>query len=514
MSIYDDMPWQLGRQAAKTPDKPALVMARSGEVVTYRELEERSSQFANLLLATGLKPGDHMAMMMENHVRFYEILWGTQRVGMYHTPVNWHLTAAEAAYIVNNCEAQVFVTSQRLAPVAGPIGAETAAVKLRLMVDGTIDGYDAYEAALAAQPTSYPPADTSLEGSAMFYSSGTTGRPKGILRPLTGLPYGSFNPSEVFSTSFEFDENTIYLNPAPLYHAAPNHWSAMTQRMGGTTIVMESFDPEEALALIEKHRITHAQFVPTMFVRMLKLPEEVRRRYDVSSLKFAIHAAAPCPVEVKRQMIEWWGPVIYEYFAASEGGWVTIAPEEWLAHPGSVGKPAGNIRILDDDLNEVPQGTAGVIYFEGAQFNYHNDPDKTTSAYAREGLATVGDIGYVDPDGYLFLTDRRDHMIISGGVNIYPQEAENVLIEHPKVMDAAVIGVPNEEMGEEVKAVVQLVDPSTASDELAAELITYCRQHLTHYKCPRTIDFRTELPRLPTGKLLKRVLRDEYRNAS
>jgi acyl-CoA synthetase (AMP-forming)/AMP-acid ligase II len=385
-------------------------------------------------------------------------------------------------------------------------------LEVRLMVDGTAAGFESYDGATAGMEAR--PLEHETEGACMFYSSGTTGRPKGIERPLSGRPYGSSQPLDaLISAGYGFGLDTVYLCPAPLYHAAPLGWSMATQRLGGTVILMERFDPLETLALIERHRVTHAQFVPTMFVRMLKLPADERRRFDLSSLRAVIHAAAPCPVDVKRQMIEWWGPLIYEYYAGSEGnGFCAIDSADWLAHPGSVGRPVGvEIHIVGEDGREVPTGAVGVVYFGGGEpFAYHNDAVKTAEAYTPEGWSTLGDVGYVDDEGYLYLTDRKSHMIISGGVNIYPQEVEDVLVLHPEVADVAVIGVPHAEMGEEVKAVVQLVDMSMAGPELERELIAYCESRVARFKFPRSVDFDPELPRLPTGKLAKRLLRDRY----
>jgi len=504
-----------GTHAETQPDKPAYVMAGSGETVTYKELDERSNRLAHLFRAAGLQRGDHIALMMENHPRFFEICWAAQRSGLYYTAISSRLTRDEAAYIVNDCEAQVFITSAYKRDVAEQLVADTPNVKVRLMLDGTAEGYEAYEDAVAQHPTTKI-ADEA-EGMDMLYSSGTTGRPKGVQIPLPDadtFPAAS-GVTVLGQMLYQFGEDSIYLSPAPLYHAAPLRFTMGVQRLGGTVIVMEHFDPEEFLALVEKHRVTHTQVVPTMFVRMLKLPEEVRAKYDVSSLKVAIHAAAPCPIPVKEQMIEWWGPVIYEYYAGTEGnGFCQLNSEEWLQHKGSVGKPLlGTLHILDDEGNELGPGEEGTIYFESAsQFEYHNDPEKTKQSRDPKGRgwSTLGDIGRVDEDGYLYLTDRKAYMIISGGVNIYPQEAENVLTMHPKVLDVAVIGVPNEDFGEEVKAVVQPMDMADAGPELERELIAFCKDHLADVKCPRTIDFREELPRHPTGKLYKRLLRDEY----
>ena len=350
----------------------------------------------------------------------------------------------------------------------------------------------------------------------MLYSSGPTGRPKGIKVPLSGEPLGGAGGLLGLTQAlYQMDENVRYLSPAPLYHSAPLRYNMAVMRHGGTSVIMERFDPEEALALIEKHQLTHGQFVPTMFVRMLKLPEADRLRYDVSSLKVAIHAAAPCPVPVKQAMMDWWGPVIHEYYAGTEGnGFCAAGPQEWLAHPGTVGRPLlGAVHICDDDGRELPPGETGTIYFsDGGTFEYHNDPDKTADSQhpSQRGWTTLGDMGYLDDDGFLFLTDRKTFMIISGGVNIYPQEVENLLVTHEKVADVAVFGVPNEEFGEEVKAVVQPISMALAGPELAEELIAFCRANLAHLKCPRSVDFEAELPRHPTGKLYKRLLRDRY----
>jgi long-chain acyl-CoA synthetase len=353
----------------------------------------------------------------------------------------------------------------------------------------------------------------------MLYSSGTTGRPKGVLGVLPRTEITTKNGVGVLSELlFGVNQDTMYLSPAPLYHAAPLRFNLAVGFLGGTTVIMEHFDAEEFLRLVERYNITHSQLVPTMFVRMLKLPEDVRKRYDVSSLKTAIHAAAPCPVPVKRQMIEWWGPVIHEYYAGTEGnGFVYCNSDMWLAHPGTVGTAIqGKVHICDEDGNVLPTGESGTVFFESqTQFEYHNDPEKTKASRDPKGRgwSTLGDVGYLDEDGFLYLTDRKAFMIISGGVNIYPQESENVLINHPRVVDVAVFGVPNDEFGEEVKAVVQ-PDAMPANDEeakaLERELIAYCRSHLADLKCPRSVDFRPELPRHPTGKLYKRLLKDEY----
>ncbi len=496
------------------PERPAVIMARSGVQTTFAELDAGSNRLANLLRDREIGPGDSLAIFAENHPRFLEVAWAAQRAGLYYTAINSHLTAEEAAYIADDSGASVVVSTAALADVAlqAFTSAATAKLRVRLLLGGDADGWERYEAAVDEQPST-PIADE-MEGDFLLYSSGTTGRPKGIKRPLTLAPLGQGPPAAVpFLQALGFTAGDVYLCPAPLYHAAPLAWSMAAQRLGGTVVVMERFDPAEALALIERHRVTHGQFVPTMFVRMLKLPVAERTAHDVSSLKAVVHAAAPCPVEVKQAMIDWWGPIISEYYSATEGiGATFIAAPEWLTHRGTVGKAMlGVAHILDDAGNELPAGEIGTVWFSGGHdFAYHNDPQKTAEAKDARGYSTVGDVGYLDEEGYLYLTDRKAFMIISGGVNIYPQEAENVLINHPKVLDVGVIGVPDAEMGEAVKAVVQPMNWVDAGPELEAELIEYCRAHIAAYKCPRSVDFDLELPRLDTGKLYKKQLRARY----
>jgi long-chain acyl-CoA synthetase len=501
-----------GIHANTRPDKPAVVLPARRITVTYRALDEGSNRAARLFRALGLLPGDGIAILLENHPRFYEVVWGAQRSGLSYTPMSTRLTPGEAEYIIDDCDAKVLVTSRAMATAAGALRDRMPRVTGRLMLDGTIPGYDSWEDAVAAQPAT--PIIDELEGIDLLYSSGTTGKPKGVKLKLRRDPLGTPNSLVALTQGlYGMGEDTVYLSPAPLYHAAPLRFNLTVQRHGGTCVIMEHFDPSEFLALIERYHVTHTQVVPTMFIRMLKLPEAERTRYDLSSLRVAIHAAAPCPVAVKEQMIAWWGPKIMEYYAGTEGnGFCAITAEEWLQHRGSVGRAMlGTIRILDDAFREQPVGEPGTIYFEGgAGFEYHKDPDKTASSRSPQGWSTLGDVGYVDAEGYLYLTDRKAHMIISGGVNIYPQECENLLVTHPKVADCAVIGVPNEEFGEEVKAVVQPVDMADAGPALAEELIAFCRANLSHIKCPRSIDFQSELPRHPTGKLYKRLLRDRY----
>jgi len=498
--------------AHSTPDKAAYIMAGTGEVVTYRQLNDRSNQCAQLLRGLGLQTGDSVALCLENHQRFFEIAWAAQRSGLYYTPVSSRLTPAEVEYIVGDCGARVFITSAYKRDVAAELAQRMPHVHTRLMLDATIPGYESYEAAVARHPAA--PIPDEREGQDMLYSSGTTGRPKGVKFALSGNPAGT-PPAllQLMTHLYGTNADTVYLSPAPLYHAAPMRFCMAIHRLGATAIVMEKFDPIEYLSLIERYRVTHSQLVPTMFVRMLKLPEAERRRYDLSSLRAAVHAAAPCPIPVKEQMIDWWGPVLHEYYAGTEGnGFTAITSAEWLAHKGSVGRALlGEIHILDDAGDEVPPGEVGTVYFaRGATFEYHNDPEKTAGSRNLKGWSTLGDIGYVDNEGYLYLTDRKANMIISGGVNIYPQEAENLLITHPQVADVAVFGVPNADLGEEVKAVVQPVEMAEAGAALERELIAFCQQHLAKFKCPRSIDFEAELPRQPTGKLYKRLLKDRY----
>ncbi|MFT4277878.1 MAG: AMP-binding protein [Rhodopseudomonas sp.] len=503
-------------QFAKTrPDHPAFIMASTGETVSYAELEARSNRLAHLLRNHGLQRLDHFSIFMENNNRYIEACAAGERSGYYYTCVNSYLTPAELAYILTNSESRALITSKAKLDVAREALKECPNVTLCVVVDG--DGESERIVGLADATKNLPNtpiADESL-GTAMLYSSGTTGRPKGIIRPLPEQPPSEPLPLFHFlNMLWKYRDGMIYLSPAPLYHSAPQAAVGLTIRIGGTVIIMEHFDPEQYLALVEKYKVTHSQLVPTMFSRMLKLPEEVRKKYDLSTLEVAIHAAAPCPPQVKEQMIEWWGPIIHEYYGATEGlGFTACNSAEWLAHRGTVGKVMfGDLHILDDGMKPCPKGTPGQIWFKTATpFEYFNDPKKTQEARSEDGsMSTVGDVGYVDDDGYLHLTDRATFMIISGGVNIYPQECENLLITHPKVADAAVFGVPNEDLGEEVKAVVQPVEGVAAGAELEQELLAFCAQSLSRQKVPRSIDFTDEMPRLPTGKLYKRLLRDKY----
>ena len=499
--------------ARSHPDKVAYQMAGSGKAISYRELDELSNQGAHLFRLLGLKAGDHIALLMENRLAFMEICWAAQRSGLYYTAISRYLTPDEIAYIVKDCGAKLVITSPKCADQVKSLITDAPGGPLFYMLDEPLPGFRSFDKEASVQPTT--PIPDEVAGYDMLYSSGTTGRPKGIKRQSESKPIDVPNPflKVLCADMCGMNADSIYLSPAPLYHAAPLRFNMMAITLGGTSIIMESFDAETFLKLVEKHRVTQSQLVPTMFVRMLKLPDEVRLRYDVSSLKGAIHAAAPCPIDVKAKMIDWWGPILIEYYAGSEGNGITVSTsEQWLTHRGTVGRAVvGKVKILDDNDQEAPTGQIGTVYFADAPvFAYHNDPEKTKRAYNARGWSTLGDVGYLDDEGFLYLTDRKSYMIISGGVNIYPQETEDVLITHADVADVAVFGVPNEEMGEEVKAVVQPHDMSRAGKALEAELISFCRKHLSPIKCPRSIDFEAELPRTPTGKLVKRHLRDKY----
>ncbi|MBB1040126.1 MULTISPECIES: AMP-binding protein [unclassified Dietzia] len=502
-----------GRFAITHPDKPAVIEDATGRVVTYSELEARSVRFANWLLARGLRPGDHIAALSVNDATVFELYWGAMRCGLYFTMVNTHLATDEVAYIVADSGARVLVVSGALAELGESIVDQTPHVEHRLAFAGEVPGHLDYTTTMAEMSTT-PPADQP-RGADMLYSSGTTGRPKGIKPALDGAQVGDEpGPSLVarMKRNYGFDDDTVYMSPAPIYHAAPLRYATGTQAHGGTVILMDRFDPEHCLAGIEKYGVTHSQWVPTHFIRMLRLPQEVRESYDVSSMRVAIHAAAPCPVEIKKAMLDWWGPVIYEYYSSTESnGATTISPDEWLRKPGSVGRvgqgSSGIVHICDELGAELPAGEDGWIYFErdDYSFEYHNDPGKTaeTRHPDHQNWTTLGDIGHLDEDGYLYLTDRAKFTIISGGVNIYPQEIENCIAVHPDVIDVAVIGVPDEVMGQSVKAVVQLVPGVEPSEATAERIKQHCLDRIARYKCPRTVAFTEVIPRTQTGKLVK-----------
>ena len=503
-----------GTWAQRTPDKIALVMTGSGRSLTYAQLDERSLRLAQHLRALGLRRGDVVAVVTDNCPEVYEVYWAALRSGLYVTAVNTHLSTDEMSYIVGDCGARALVVSARV-EAAARIRADIPAGH-RLAYGGDVPGFGDYDAALAAASTE--PLPEQPHGDDLLYSSGTTGRPKGIKSPLPDFAVDEpgYTVPEVFGRLYGFSQDTVYLSPAPVYHAAPLRFGGAIHVYGGTVVMMERFDAEGALRAIQDFGVTHTQMVPTMFVRLLKLPEEVRASYDVSSLRCVVHAAAPCPVDVKRRMIDWLGPVVEEYYASTEAtGGTTISSAEWLTHPGSVGRPLFGIpHIVKDDGTEARPGEVGTIYFENESkvLSYHNDPAKTAEAHhpERPTWTTVGDLGYLDEEGYLYLTDRMAFMIISGGVNIYPQEIEDVFSLHPEVTDVAVFGVPDEEMGERVVAFVQPAPGVEAGPALAEELTAYARDRIAHYKVPREFHFRESLPRTPTGKMVKGRLRAEY----
>jgi long-chain acyl-CoA synthetase len=498
--------------AATKPGEPAIISPHGDR--TFGSLNANANRLSRALRRRGLVAGDGIALLSANRPEFAEVVAASQRTGLRLTPINWHLTAEEAAYIVADCEARAVVADARFAGTA--TGAVGAAAGVRLAVGGDIDGFEPYDQAIGDEDGD--DIDDPVLGTSMLYTSGTTGRPKGVHRPPAG---GASSAVESVLTSARLAAAgpSMHLCTGPLYHAAPLAFSlAVPAAQGMGIVLMDGWDAEETLRLMEHHAITHTHMVPTMFQRLLSLPSEVRMAYDTTSLRFVIHGAAPCPVAIKRAMIDWWGPVLYEYYAATEGSGSFVGSEEWLARPGTVGRPAtsDHIRILDGTGEDVTPGEVGTIYVKavkGLEFSYYRDPAKTASAY-RGDYFTLGDLGYLDKDGYLYLTDRSVNLIISGGVNIYPAEIESVLIMHPSVGDVAVIGVPNREWGEEVKAVVEPQPGMMGSPALEAELMAWCRERLAAYKCPRSVDFTERLPRQDNGKLYKQRLRDQYRSSA
>jgi acyl-CoA synthetase (AMP-forming)/AMP-acid ligase II len=499
--------------ASQQPDRPALVMADSGASISYGEMVANADRAAQLFQRLGVEQGDTIAIHLENHLRYPELCWAAKNSGITYACVSSQSSADDAAYIVQNSDAKLYVASAALAGIAVPVAQRSRAGLHCLMVDGAVSPFHSYEDLIAREPA------IALvgrhRGPSMLYSSGTTGRPKGVRTPTPSEP-PEMPPRrlKMLVERYGLAADTVLVNPGPFYHAAPGRFMMSVHRTGGTIVGFRKFDPEDTLRAIQEYRATHGVFVPTMFIRMLKLPEQVRRRIDLASLRCAIHLAAPCPIPIKEQMIRWWGPVIEELYGGTEAfGHTVINSEEWLMHKGSVGRPVAgcSVRIVDEAGHDVPALTPGIIFMSnGQRFEYHKDPEKTRGVVTDDGWATFGDMGYLDHDGYLYLTDRQAHMIISGGVNIYPQEAENILATHPAVADVAVIGVPHAELGEEVKAVVQPAQWPEEPDKLAAELISYCRATLSALKCPRSVDFVTALPRTETGKMLKRELRKHY----
>lgn len=493
-------------------------MAGTGATLTYRELDDGSRRLARLMWERGLRPGDQVALLMGNHLRFLEVYWAAMRSGLYFTPVNTYLTPDEVRYVVDNCGAAALIVDGRLADVAETL-ADLPKVVLRLALDAPVAGFEDYDAALAT--TTAEVLTMQPLGLAMVYSSGSTGRPKGVRRELSGRTVEEGHPHFVrwMRDLYDGSDQTVYLTPAPLYHAAPLSFASTITALGGTVVLMGRFDAANCLKTIQTYGVTHAQFVPTMFVRLLRLPEAVREATDLSSLRIVIHGAGSCPQHVKRSMIDWFGPILLEYYAGSEdNGTTMIKTQEWLEHPGSVGRSiAGStVHICDTAGDELPAGTDGIVYFESdggrADFEYVGEFERTASSrHPHHGTwTTLGDIGHLDEEGYLYLTDRRDHLIISGGVNISPQEVENAILGHERVVDVAVFGLPDEEYGELVVAVVQPTEAQAEEDGLAEDVLAYLRDRLARHKIPRAVYVVEALPRSPTGKLNKKRLRESY----
>ncbi|MFM1987662.1 MAG: hypothetical protein RJA99_619 [Pseudomonadota bacterium] len=507
----------LKARAALVPDRIAVRMSDdTAAALTFAELDRRADAVARWLLSLGLAAGEAVALLLENRLELPELWFGARRAGLYYVPIAVQLTAGEIAYILRDSGARALVTSPAFADRIAALPDGLA--PLRASLGGPVDGCIALEPALDRHRDGGPLPERAL-GRELFYSSGTTGRPKGVRRPTTPFAQRADLPpfERTLRGLFSFDEHAVYLSPSPLYHAT-GRFVIRAIEGGGTSVIMPRFDAAAALAAIDRWGITHSHWVPTMFVRMLALPDAVRATYVGRTHRVAIHAAAPCPPEVKQRMIDWWGPIVEEYYGGTENvGLTYLSSAQWLAHRGSVGRAlVGTIHVVDDDGRELPVGGIGLIRFSGGPtFEYLNDPDKTRAAIDERGWASYGDIGRVDAEGYLYISDRRTDLILSGGVNVYPQEIENVLLEHPAVADAAVIGVPDPEFGERVMALVETRDAVAAagSDALREALHAHCAARLSRIKCPREIVFEARLPRSDTGKLLRRVLKDRYRQA-
>ncbi len=505
---------ELHAAALRTPEKPAIIFPQSGIIESFAALDAGASRLAQALIGHGLEAGAMIAVLLENRPEIFEIAWAARRVGLYYAMLNTHLKPRELGYLIEDSEARLLITSRALlAAVPGEIRRRLTVV----VVDGAAGAAETSLAALVAPFSATAPLPERPIGREFLYSSGTSGRPKGIRFPLLAADQrGVTQPGEkLLDHTLRFGPESVYLSPAPLYHAAPHVYSLHSQARGVSVVALDKFDPESALAAIARYRVTHSQWVPTMFIRMLALPETVRMRYDLASHRRAVHAAAPCPIHVKEKMIAWWGPILVEYYAGSERiGTTLIESEEWLAHKGAVGRPIyGKLHILDEDGKALPPGEVGGIWFEGTGgFAYHKDPEKTAAAYNARGFASYGDLGWLDEEGYLYLSDRRSDLILSGGSNVYPAEIESVLLEHPLIADAGVVGLADPDLGEIVLAVVQPVAAPERIGLTPEAVIAFCRERMASLKCPRAVVFAENLPRTPTGKLLRRELKEKFRS--